>query len=168
MTTFKTPLPEKQYNIARDFDGTTTGGTASSSLNIERTLDCIITYLAELTEVVEGKQENKKGKDIIVCPIHGCLENGWRPTHYCHMKVMGTSNSECLCTCTCNQAPTLKEQNTDDFHGEGLKALIEESKTPTLKEQLLRAKKRILVVADNGEVIPQDVILLEDLNRIIP
>ncbi len=49
MTTIKTPLPEKKYDI---IEHPQYAGESSTSLNIEATLESIIDYLAELTEVV--------------------------------------------------------------------------------------------------------------------
>lgn len=53
MTTIKTPLPEKKFDI---IEHPQYAGESITSLNIEATLESIIDYLAELTEVVDGKQ----------------------------------------------------------------------------------------------------------------
>lgn len=46
----RTPLPEKQYDVVPSilFEGIST-----TTLNVEASLDAIITYLAELSEVVD-------------------------------------------------------------------------------------------------------------------
>ena len=73
MTTIKTPLPEKQYNVVHDF----TGIASSSSLNVEKTLDVIIDYLAELTEVVEGKQTLNLKETLMADIKEAAWEDSW-------------------------------------------------------------------------------------------
>jgi len=70
MTTIKTPLPEKQYNIVHDF----TGVASSSSLNVEKTFDVIFDYLAELTAVVEG--ESKQVTQTTLGGVAEIVEDG--------------------------------------------------------------------------------------------
>lgn len=110
--TFKTPMPEK-IEIP-DIEG-----ISKNSVILAETLDQLIDVVAELREVVEGKTPYKQGYE------QGRFDAEMDSAHLGFKEV----------------TPYLKEKDTDDFFGEGLKALIEEGKTPSFKEQLQKNMK---------------------------